>query len=119
MPSGPTGSTVRSTPRPASHSQVSSTAACSVATVTIRLRLGEAFSTVPLSAQLIASVALPVNATLPRPRPMARSTWRRATSTAASASCPHFDGECGLANFSSIHGCIALATSGATGVVAW
>ena len=28
-------------------------------------------------------------------------------------------GECGLANFSSIHGRIASATSGATGVVAW
>ena len=73
---------------------------------------------VPFSAQLSASVALPVKATLPPFRPIARSTCLRATSIAASASWPQRDGECGLANFSSIHGCIAFATSGATGVVA-
>lgn len=52
-------------------------------------------------------------------RPIAFSTCLRATSIAASASRPKRDGECGLANFSSIQGPIALATSGATGVVAW
>jgi hypothetical protein len=85
----------------------------------IRLRPFGAFSTVPLSAQFSASVALPVNARLPPLAPMAFSTRLRATSIAASASCPQRDGECGLANFSSIQGCIAFATSGATGVVAW
>ena len=64
-PSRPTGRTVRSMPCSASHSQLSSTAACSVATVMIRLRPLGAFSTVPLSAQFNASVALPVKATLP------------------------------------------------------
>jgi len=77
-----------------------------------------AFSTVPLSAQFSASVALPVKATLPPLRPIASSTRLRATSIAASASLPHREGECGLANFSSIQGAIAFATSGATGVVA-
>src|SRR5436305_1891886 len=72
----------------------------------------------PQGAQLIASVALPVKATLPPLSPSACSTCLRATSIAASASLPQRDGECGLANFSSIHGCMALATSGAGGVVA-
>ena len=39
--------------------------------------------------------------------------------SAAAASRPQRDGEWGLANFSSIHGRIASAASGATGVVAW
>ena len=76
-------------------------------------------SIVPLSAQLSASVALPVKASDPPLSPIARSTWLRATSIAAAASLPQRDGEWGLANFSSIHGCIAAATSGASGVVAW
>ena len=45
------------------------------------------------------------------------SICSRATSIAAAASRPHVDGLCGLANFSAIHGRIAAATSGATGVV--
>ncbi len=86
--------------------------------VTMRLRPLRSLD-VPLSAQLIASVALPVKASEPPAKPIAASTWSRATSIAAAASRPQRDGECGLANFSSIHGRIAAATSGATGVVAW
>ena len=75
-------------------------------------------SNVPLSAQLSASVAPQVKAKRPPAGPSARSTWSRATSIAAAASRPSATGQCGLANFSSIHGRIAAATSGATGVVA-
>ena len=88
----PTGKQVTSTPCPASHSQLSSTAACSVATVTIRLRPPAAFSHVPLSAQLSASVAPPVKASEPPSSPIAASTWSRATSTAAAASLPEARG---------------------------
>jgi hypothetical protein len=77
-----------------------------------------AFSALPFSAQLRASVAPPVKTTVPPLRPIAFSTCLRAMSIAASASWPQRDGEWGLANFSSIHGRIALATSGASGVVA-
>jgi hypothetical protein len=73
----------------------------------MRLRRLALFSTVPFSAQLSASVALPVKATLPPFRPIAFSTCFRAISIAAAASWPHREGECGLANFSSIYGCIA------------
>jgi hypothetical protein len=81
--------------------------------------VGGAFSTVPLIAQLIASVALPVKASEPPLSPIACSTCLRATSIAAAASRPSREGEWGLAYFSSSHGRIAAAASGASGVVAW
>ena len=104
----------RSMPCPASHSQRVEHGGMLGGDVMIRLRcLARAFSTVPLSAQLSASVALPVKATLPPFEPdRVRSTCLRATSIAASASWPQREGECGLANFSSIHGLHRLGDFG-------
>ena len=45
-----------------------------------------------------------MKATLPPWRPIAATTCFRATSIAAAASRPQREGECGLANLSSIHG---------------
>jgi hypothetical protein len=115
-PSAPTCSRTSSTPLPSSHSAVSSTAACSVATVTSRRRPDR--SNVPLRAQFSASVAPEVKAKRPPDRPSVSSIRSRATSIAAAASRPQRDALWGLANFSSIHGRIAAAASGATGVVA-
>ena len=110
IPSCPTGSTVTARPRAASAATVSSTAACSVASVTMP-------PVVPLIAQLSASVAPLVKATRP-PVGNSRATSPRATSTAALAVRPARCGECGLANPSRNHGSIASSASGASGVVA-
>ena len=67
-PSLPTWRRTTSTPFPSSHSAVSSTAACSVATVTSLRRLDSLER--PLSAQFSASVAPRVKANRPPARPM-------------------------------------------------
>ena len=80
--------------------------------------LGGAFSTVPLSAQLSASVALPVKATLPPSSPIACSTCSRATLDRRRGLASPARRRMRVGELSSIHGRIASATSGATGVVA-
>ena len=68
------------------------------------------------AVDVFSRYALPSHRLLPDP--LDGSIRSRATSMAAAASRPQRDGLCGLANFSSIQGRIAAATSGATGVVA-
>jgi hypothetical protein len=115
MPSAPTGRRTTSCPRPRSQSAVSSTAACSIAVTTMRSR--RLFSTMPLIAQLSASVAPLVKCSLPS-GPNGAAIRSRTSSTVALAARPMRCGEWGLPKPSSHSGRIASNASGASGVVA-
>ena len=77
-----------------------------------------AVSIVPLIAQLSASVAPAGEGKAPAGQADRLLDLLPRNLDGRGASWPQREGVCGLANFSSIQGRIAAATSGATGVVA-
>ena len=117
-PSGATS--VTWAPASASRRHGSSTARCSVATVTMCGGRPAAAATAPFSARLFDSVAPLVKQISRGSAPTTPATCRRAASAASRAAQPN--AWCRLAalpNRSVKYGAIASTTRGATGVVAW
>ena len=119
IPDGPTPTRVTSKPSRSSDRHGSSTAACSIAVVTMWRPFPACDRAIPFTARLSDSVAPEVKTISSGAAPMRAATCSRARSTARCASWPNaWLRPDGLPYFSPKNGSMAATTAGSAGVVA-